>query len=124
MKRFTFALLIAILVSGCASTMHVKSGSQTLTGENVGKIKNGMNKEEVAAILGKPFSMSEAPPLGEFWSYTYTEIQQSRSLNPLNPVTTGGVSRGVTITFDANGKVKSVAKSENDLFQPTTVSFS
>lgn len=123
MKRFNFALLVLILCSGCASTLHVKSGNQALTGENVQKIQKGMTKDEVSKILGKPISMSEAPPLGEFWTYSYSEVNQTYPGNPFANRTPSGFARSLTVTFDVEGKVKNLSKSENNLFQPVTVSF-
>lgn len=123
MKSFCFALCVVLLGSGCASTMHMHTGNKDLTESNVEKIKKGMTKDEVFAILGKPFSKSDAQPLGEFWSYMSSDIKQTHSLNPLAPTQLDGVSKGVTIVFDEAGVVKNISKSENDLFQPMTVTF-
>lgn len=121
MKHFIFALCCLLILSGCGTTMRVKSGNSALTAENVAQIQKGMTKDQVLAVLGKPFSMSDAPPLGEFWSYTLCDIQQT--MHPFKTGKVAGLSRGVTVTFDQFGKVSNIAKTENDLFQPTTVAF-
>lgn len=123
MRLLNLALAVSMICFGCASTMHIQTGNVALTGANIEKIQQGMTMDEVSAILGKPSSKSSAPPIGEFWTYSASDIKQTHSLNPLAPTKTEGVARAITITFDDGGKVKSVAKSENDVFQPMTVSF-
>lgn len=122
MNKIASLLIVAILLSGCAPTvLRIKTGSESITDENLEKIKKGMDKSEVVAILGKPASVTAMPPLSEFWVYTYSEIEQTHHLNPFQSGTIGGAAKSVSVTFDQDGKVATIGKSVNNLFQPMMI---
>lgn len=113
MRKIISIIICAATIAGCAPTNRViRSGNVRISETNVDKITNGMNKEQVSAILGKPFSRSVLQPMGETWMYTVSETHVETpplfSLSVTPKMKVG--SKSVIIAFDGDGLVSSVSR--------------
>lgn len=88
--QLSIPVLLALLGAGCTFGTEFKA-------DQVRQLRVGMTGDEVAAIMGPPYSVHSAPAIGgpptDMWVYTYA--------------TAFGSSRSVTLTFK-DGKLVSI----------------
>jgi outer membrane protein assembly factor BamE (lipoprotein component of BamABCDE complex) len=65
MKERTYSILIALLLIGCSAGTNFKWS-------DVNRLKTGMTRSEVQAIMGEPY-MRSASPNGEQWIWSHAQ---------------------------------------------------
>lgn len=125
MKKMLFILCLAA-VTGCAPDIFlVKTGNPLLTTQNIARIQTGITKADVLEILGEPASTVQNAPLIDMWIYSYTENQTKYQpfYKLFSRPELSGFSRSFTVSFDPQGMVSNISKSESNLYQPLTMEF-
>ena len=96
-KVITTTLIVIALLSGCSSTV----GNERLTIETIKSVKqNVTTKNEIFGMWGEP-SIKSSVDGAETWVYTKGE----------NTGFASGKAISISVTFDANDKVVSIATS-------------
>lgn len=99
MKSLVLALLVSLVITGCASA------GKNFTIDNANSVKNGMTREEVIKIMGTtPYSIQDG---GKTFVWSYAEVGFFG----------GTESRAVKFKFDAAGKTYGIP--ENGVFGDT-----
>ena len=88
--------LIFMVVTGCTSL------GETFDAEQASKIRNGMSREEVIAIMGsEPSRVEGADPWKSVWIFTIAD-----------PISFGTRTERVSFTFDENNRVYGLPKTQ------------
>lgn len=101
-------LIVCLAVAPCSFGGIYSTDPSGFAATARAKIRKGMSKERVRAILGKPIAVTDAGS-GEVWHYS--KLHAGRVMIPFFIGGGGGEESSVTVTFNRRGVVSSVRAS-------------
>ena len=108
-------------MTGCASNMNYRVGTQSLTQENINTIKKGTTTQaNILSLFGEPMSKIQSGTLGTMWTYSRCTRKDSFKFSGTR---TEMSSYGLTVIFDDNGIVKDYSSVTTNPMQTATITF-
>lgn len=118
-KLLSFAVIGALLLSGCAATAgNQKLGSMEKSQLNTSIVKGKSTKKDVEALLGETDKVAPTKDGGEIWTYSFARA----SMKPAGYIPlvnlfysgTNNTTKIVVVEFDANSVVKEMITKESE----------
>lgn len=117
LRRILLIALLVILTQGCSTQKRlIRTGDSQISEENIARIHEGMTKEEVMSVLGKPSFRQSIPPIGESWIYSASETMVV--VPPIYKIFAPPVSyttaKSISIQFNDQGIAQTIARTDID----------